>query len=57
MGLEEIVEILCCPACRGELDVRLEDDALDCPSCRLRYVVEGGVLNMIPSEALEREKE
>jgi uncharacterized protein YbaR (Trm112 family) len=56
LGIREITEILCCPVCKGPLKNHLDEGGLDCPKCRLRFTLEGDILNMIPSEALDLEE-
>jgi uncharacterized protein YbaR (Trm112 family) len=47
----ELLEILVCPKCKGELRYRPEQDALDCDACKLRYRVADGIPVMLISEA------
>lgn len=47
----KLLEILVCPACKGELTVHPDHSALDCPACRLRYKVEDGIPIMLVDEA------
>ena len=51
----ELLRILVCPKCKGELDVRLGDDGaeafLDCQACALGYPVEDGIPVMLIEEA------
>ena len=56
MGIREIVDILCCPICKGPLENHLDEGGMDCPKCRLRYAVKGDILNMLPSQALDLEQ-
>jgi uncharacterized protein YbaR (Trm112 family) len=46
-----LLEILVCPKCRGDLAYRESDEALDCPTCRLRYHVRDGIPVMLIDEA------
>jgi uncharacterized protein YbaR (Trm112 family) len=48
---KELLEILACPKCKGDLDYDPARDTLTCPSCRLRYKVEDGIPNMLIDEA------
>lgn len=50
---EDLLEILVCPRCKGELEHRTEDgeEALLCHACRLRYRVEEGIPIMLIDEA------
>ncbi len=56
MGLREIFEILRCPICFSPLEDHLDEGGVDCPKCRLRFSIEGDILNMLPSQALELEE-
>lgn len=48
---DELLEILVCPQCRGELTYDRTAETLTCPACRLRYPIEDGVPVMLPEEA------
>lgn len=51
----ELLAILVCPRCKGELDVRRAPDgaeqSLDCAACALSYPVEDGIPVMLIEEA------
>lgn len=51
----ELLRILVCPRCKGELAVRHGDDGaeawLDCAACALAYPVEDGIPVMLVEEA------
>lgn len=47
----ELLEILVCPKCKGELEYRTSPEALICRSCRLVYPVEDGIPIMLIDEA------
>ncbi len=49
----ELLAILVCPRCKGELTYREEgrDGSLDCASCRLRYPVRDDIPIMLIDEA------
>ena len=47
----ELLEILVCPKCKGELEYRTEPEALVCHSCRLVYPVDDGIPVMLIDEA------
>lgn len=49
---EQLLKILVCPKCRGELDYREADAELVCPACRLRYPVRDGIPIMLLDEAV-----
>ena len=44
-----LLEILCCPACKGDLDLRIED--LRCKACGLVYPIEDGIPVMLVDRA------
>jgi uncharacterized protein YbaR (Trm112 family) len=48
---ENLLEILVCPKCGGELEYRPDESVLLCHSCKLRYVVEDGIPVMLIDEA------
>lgn len=45
----QLLELLVCPACRGE--VKLEGDRIVCQSCGRRYPVRDGIPVMLIEEA------
>jgi uncharacterized protein YbaR (Trm112 family) len=47
----ELLQILVCPRCKGDLVYRPEMPALDCTACRLRYRVEDDIPVMLLEEA------
>lgn len=48
---EELLEILVCPKCKGELEYREEEEVLVCHECRLRYRIEDEIPIMLIDEA------
>jgi uncharacterized protein YbaR (Trm112 family) len=48
---QELLSILVCPQCRGDLRYSAEADTLTCDACALRYPVVEGVPVMLPEEA------
>jgi len=48
---KELLEILACPKCKGELDYKEEEEALECTACRLRYPVRDDIPIMLIDEA------
>lgn len=48
---EELLKILVCPACKGDLIYDRERNTLDCNRCRLRYEVRDDVPIMLIEEA------
>ena len=47
----ELLDILVCPKCKGELDYRPEESLLICPACRLAYPIEDDIPVMLIDEA------
>jgi uncharacterized protein YbaR (Trm112 family) len=45
----QVLELLRCPQCHGELVV--EEDAVRCDRCRLRYRDDDGILDMLIEHA------
>ena len=43
----ELLEVLCCPKCKGELDYRKEKAQLVCKACGKVYKVEDGIPIML----------
>lgn len=48
---DQLLEVLVCPACKGELEYDRVNEKLICHACRLRYRVEGGIANMLIEQA------
>ena len=42
---------VCCPVCRGDLILRGELSALDCPACSKRYRIEDDIPILLAEEA------
>ncbi len=52
MGFDkELLEILACPQCKGELTLTSEEDGLVCPACKLKYPIRDDVPVMLAVEA------
>ena len=47
----QLLRILVCPKCRGELEYREADAELRCHACRLRYAVRDNIPIMLLDEA------
>jgi uncharacterized protein len=48
----QLLKILVCPKCKGELTYHEADRVLDCPACRLRYAVRDDIPIMLIDEAV-----
>jgi uncharacterized protein YbaR (Trm112 family) len=46
-----LLEILVCPRCKGPLQYRAPESALDCAACKLRYAVRDDIPVMLIDEA------
>ena len=51
MVAKELLEILACPKCKGDLEYNEQDDKLICPNCRLIFRVEEDIPIMLIDEA------
>ena len=47
----QLLAILVCPKCKGELAYREQESSLDCSQCRLRYPVRDDIPIMLIDEA------
>ena len=48
---KELLEILVCPKCKGELRLTPTEDGLVCEACRLRYEIRDDIPIMLIDEA------
>lgn len=48
---KDLIDILRCPRCKGELDLDPAEEAFTCPACQLQYEVVDGVPNFLPDDA------
>jgi uncharacterized protein YbaR (Trm112 family) len=48
---KELLEILVCPKCKGELEYKQTEDQLICHRCRLIYAVRDDIPIMLIDEA------
>jgi len=48
---KELLEILVCPKCKGELDYKEQENRLICRSCKLAYRIEDDIPVMLIDEA------
>ena len=48
---KELLEILVCPKCKGELELTPKEDSLNCNACKLRYLIQDGIPIMLIDEA------
>ncbi len=53
MGIDkELLDILVCPKCKGDLELTEKEDGLDCKPCALKYPVKDDIPIMLIDEAL-----
>ncbi len=58
MGLSrELLDILVCPQCKGELEYRLSPEQLECQACRLVFAVKENIPIMLLDQARTWETE
>ena len=48
---KELLEILACPKCKGDLEYREDEQVLVCAKCRLRYAIKDDIPIMLIDEA------
>ena len=53
MGIDkELLDILVCPKCKGDLELTQEEDGLKCKTCELKYPIKDDIPIMLIDEAL-----
>jgi uncharacterized protein YbaR (Trm112 family) len=53
---KDLMEILCCPVCKGDLDLEIKKEnetevlegSLFCKKCNEKYPIEDGIPNLLP---------
>ena len=48
---QELLDILACPKCKGDLEYDRENDKLICHACRLKYSIKDDIPIMLIDEA------
>ncbi|HDL18223.1 MAG TPA: Trm112 family protein [Bacteroidetes bacterium] len=48
---KELLDILACPKCKGDLEYDRENEKLTCNNCRLKYAIIDDIPNMLIDEA------
>jgi uncharacterized protein len=48
---KELLEILACPKCKGELELKADESGLICHACRLVYPIREDIPIMLIEEA------
>jgi uncharacterized protein YbaR (Trm112 family) len=49
----ELMEVLACPKCKGEVEINAKGDGIVCNTCRLVYPVKDDIPVMLVDEAAE----
>jgi hypothetical protein len=52
---QELLEILACPKCKGEIHPNASGDGLVCDACRLMYPIRDDIPVMLIDEAIKLE--
>ncbi len=50
-NVEEMMEVLACPKCNGDVKLNKKENKIVCHDCRLRFSVEDGIPNMLLDDA------
>jgi len=54
MGIDkELLDILACPACKGDLSLVGSEDGLICEKCALKYPIKDDIPIMLIDEAIK----
>ena len=48
---KELLEILVCPKCKGDLELTPEEDGLDSNTCKLKYLIKDDIPIMLIDQA------
>ena len=49
---KELLDILCCPKCKGDIQLNTSGDGLLCDACKLMYPIKDDIPVMLIDEAL-----
>jgi uncharacterized protein len=49
---KELLDILCCPKCKGDIELTSSGDGLICNNCRLLYHIRDDIPIMLIDEAI-----
>jgi uncharacterized protein len=50
---KELLDILVCPQCKGDLELTPNQDGLNCQTCELRYPIKDDIPVMLIDEAIK----
>lgn len=53
---QELLEILACPQCKGDIYLNETNDGLICDACKLMYPIKDDIPIMLIEEAVKLEK-
>jgi uncharacterized protein len=53
---KELLDILVCPQCKGDLELTTQQDGLTCPACKLLYPIKDDIPVMLIDEATKLEQ-
>jgi uncharacterized protein YbaR (Trm112 family) len=57
MGIQkDLLEILACPKCKGDIKLNDKEDGLVCDTCRLLYPIRDDIPVMLIDEAIPLDK-
>lgn len=54
---KELLEILVCPKCKGDIILTPEEDGFICKHCQLKYPIRDDIPIMLIDEAIKLKKE
>ena len=49
---KELLDILVCPKCKGDLEISAKEDSLTCKACKIQYPIKDDIPIMLIDEAL-----
>ena len=53
MGIDkELLDILVCPKCKGDIELSKKEDSLNCKPCSLKYLIKDDIPVMLIDEAI-----
>ncbi len=50
---KELLDILACPQCKGDLELEKDEKGLICRRCNLKYTIAGDIPVMLVDEAIK----
>jgi len=53
---KELLDILCCPKCKGDIELTMSGDGLICTKCQLLYPIKDDIPIMLIDEAIPLKK-